>query len=256
MYGDGLKGDINVTVYITYKISGASGVYECNNLSSLVMTPQYDLYGILSDGFTKEEVPVYYNGKSFIPSSVYSQNLIDLSKYTRTNKDYKKSAILYNGILGPLDIRSLYINIPNSSKYALIAEPYRKFIYNGREYNFKIIQGSPQEIKIDKLPADDDFPNIGLYKVLDQSLLDTSTIIKQSCICFSEGENGITDLWKDQVMSSGSVGLVDFKPKTFTYEQPVDQTNQTAYKIFNTRQCNAPTIKGKQLLTFYQSSFI
>lgn len=258
MYGNGLYANIDVTVHITYKISGASGVYECNNLSSLVMTPQYDLYGLLSDGFTEEEVPVYYDKEkeSFTPSSVYSQNLINLSKYTRTNKDYKKSAILYNGILGPLDIRSLYINIPDPSKYALIAEPDRKFIYDGSQYNFKIIYGSPQEIKIDKLSTDDDFPNIGLYKVLDQNISDKSTIIKQSCICFSEGDDpdpnpGITDYWIDYVMSSGSLGAVPIYSRTFKYKQPAEQTNQTIYETSKKRSYDAPTIKGKQSLTFY-----
>lgn len=256
MAGAGLYGDIKVGVYITYKITGATGFYGCDNLSSLVMTPQYDLYGILSDGFTEEEVPVYYDGKSFIPSSVYSQNLIDLSEYSRVNEDYKSSAILYNGILGPLDINSLYIKIPNSSKYALIAEPNRKFIYNGSQYNFKIIQESPQEIKIDKLPTDKNFPNIGLYKVLDQNLSDTSTIIKQSCICFSETDDldpnpGIKDYWTDQVMSSGSVGVQPVYSHTFDYKQPVEQTNQTIYKRSKERSCDAPTIKGEQSLTFY-----
>ena len=52
-------------------------------------------------------------------------------------------------------------------------------------------------------------------------------------------------------MTSGSVGLVDFKPKTFKYEQPVDQTNQTIYETSQKRSYEAPTIKGKQSLTFY-----
>ena len=272
MYGDGLYASIQLQASIKYTITGATLEYRCDNKSSQIITPQYNLFGIISNGFDIQEVPVHVeqDGSKYIftPCNIDFKNLIDLSSYTRVENQegnsYKNSAILYHGILGDLDISVINVTAPNNSKYIILAREHEKFFptnYQGSPgYNSEIITKENKTYSICKGYGNDYMPDIGLYKVIDEDSLKNNGPILQSCICYKEdgitGDEitGAVDYWKkykgiDAITSKPKYEIKYQKSYTFT---PIPgQSNQRVFKFSNRSKIDAPTLNGTQKLEFY-----
>lgn len=225
---------LDVSLNLDISLEGYSISYKTNNKSSYKVYPQYDLWGIGTDGFTYKEVPVHYhleksNGKiiesKFEPSNLDTTNLIDLNGFLRkkpsnreqssngeqsTDKEWNSIKCNY---IYPLSDRSITVQIPQTGAY---------FIGSGSGDSFTVqINGNDQKeednifylYKNDKVTvtatAVDSFKQIGIYRILEES---PTSVIKQSCILFSENNS---DYWK---VNNTEQGTRDFKTDLYPAE--------------------------------------
>lgn len=236
IWGD-LDSDLSATVTIEYSKSNPKVEFIYPNKSNLLCSPQYDLFGKVSDGFKSKIVPVNINKKDsqFKVANVSNINLLNLNNTARVpDSSDMNTAIVFDGLLNDLYVSSLKVTIPQKKRYLLAATKEFKIDPNGDPNTDFIIDGNTTNSIIVYSAEGESVPNIGLYELLDQ---ETDNIIKQSCVVYYEGgnkkgiKNYILDRWKKRALNLDAEPkyIEDKRSKGYNYLVNISGGNMEEY---------------------------
>lgn len=252
IWGD-LDSDLSATVTIKYSKSNPKVEFVYPNKSDLLCSPQYDLFGKVSDGFKSKIVPVNINKKDsqFKVANVSNINLLNLDNIARvSDSSDMDTAIVFDGLLNDLYVSSLKVIIPQKKRYLLAATKEFKIDPKGDPNTDFIIDGNTTNSIIVYSVEGESVPNIGLYELLDQ---ETDNIIKQSCVVYYEGgdkgkiKNYILDRWKKRVLnlSAKPEYIEDKKSKGYNYLVNISGGNMEEYRNSNGEVTMKVPVKDK-----------
>lgn len=242
---------IQITVNLKIESEGYNVKYRTENKSEQQIYPQYDLWGISTDGFDSKIVSVYYDStnKTFIESNIDTTNLIDLSQYSRKNKSEIKTSLMCDYIY-PLSDNSFSVTIPKTGYYYIqgtklngnngysILEVNDFIVQNSsgnpQNYIYKFNEGNPAIITVKSGIL---VNQIGIYEYLGS---EDDTPIKQSCINYYENKS---DYWSKKTGASG-VASTKYGEKKYDIRIIQAEGNQESYSQVTKNTFPAPILNS------------
>ena len=242
---------IQITVNLKFESEGYTVKYMTENKSKQQIYPQYDLWGISTDGFDSKIVPVYYysTNKTFIESNIDTTNLIDLSQYSRDDNTSIKTSLMCDYIY-PFSDKSFSVTIPKTGYYYIqgtklngnngysILEVNDFTVQNSsgnpQNYIYKFNEGNPAIITVKSGIL---VNQIGIYEYLGS---EDDTPIKQSCINYYENKS---DYWSKKTGASG-VASTKYGEKKYNIRIIQAEGNQESYLQVDSDTKPAPILNS------------
>lgn len=245
---------IQITVNLKFESEGYTVKYMTENKSEQQIYPQYDLWGISTDGFDSKIVPVYYNStnKTFIESNIGTINLIDLSQYSRNDDTAIKTSLMCDYIY-PFSDNSFSVTIPKTGYYYIQGTK----LNGNNEYsilgaNDFTVQNSQSKLQGQDYIYEFNKDSIAVITINNPNILvnqigiyeyngsEDDNPIKQSCINYYENKS---DYWS---IKKGASGVIDTKYGKKTYDIRIIQAegNQESYSQVTTNTFTAPILNS------------